>query len=242
MRTYEQRLMDKVTKAENGCWIWFGAHNFEGYGFLSIEGKRWGAHRFSYHIFKGDIPAGMYVCHKCDCPPCVNPEHLFLGTASDNAKDKYAKGRAYSGFRTAEERSETMREAWTRYPQEKRKQIGERIAAAKLGVPLGPEHLASIRAARAKPRSEEYRRKLGAAHKGVPSWNKGIPMREESKRKLSESKKGRIPWNKGKATPIEIRAKQSKARREYLAKTSFSEGGRTEGVSISREECHRLVP
>ena len=224
MRTLEQRLMDKVTKAENGCWIWFGAHNFDGYGHLTVSRKVWSAHRFAYSIFTGDIPPGVCVCHTCDCPPCVNPEHLFLGTAKDNAKDKYEKGRGYSGFRTKEERSETMREAWSRYPQEKRKQIGERIAAAKMGVPLGPQHLASIQAARAKPRSEEYRRKLGAAHKGRPSWNKGIPMREESKQKLSEAKKGRVPWNKGEATPAEVRAKQSLSRKQYLAKiaTSFS--------------------
>lgn len=216
MRTLEQKLMDKVEKLDNGCWIWIGACNFDGYGHLTVSQKPWSAHRFSYTIFTGEIPKGMCVCHKCDCPPCVNPDHLFLGTAKDNARDKYEKGRGYSGFRSREERSETMRDTWAAYPEEKRQEIASKIAAAKTGVPLGPEHLESIRIARAKPRSEEYRRKLGLAHKGVPSWNKGIAMREESKQKLSEAKKGRAPWNKGKTTPLEVRRKQSISRRRYL--------------------------
>lgn len=83
----------------------------------------------------------------------------------------------------------------------------DRISKGKMGVLPSPEHLAKIRAARAKPRSEEYRRKLGLAHKGKPSWNKGIPMSEEAKRKLSEAKQGRIPWNKGKKASPEAIAK-----------------------------------
>lgn len=87
----------------------------------------------------------------------------------------------------------------------------DRISEGKMGILPSPEHLASIRRARAMPRSEEYRQKLGAAHKGIPSWNKGIPMTEETKAKLSAAKMGRVPWNKGKAMSDEQKAKLSAA-------------------------------
>lgn len=194
----EQRFMSKVVKAETGCWLWTGGANYDGYGHMRVGDKMYQTHRLSYELFKGHIPVGMFVCHACDCPPCVNPNHLFLGTGSDNMQDKIKKGRHYVGVRSAEERAETMKQVWENYPEEKRKEIAAKISAAKSGVPLSPEHLLSIRRARALPRSEEYRRKLGLAHKGVPSWNKGIPMSEEAKQKLSAAKKGRVPWNKGK--------------------------------------------
>jgi hypothetical protein len=108
----------------------------------------------------------------------------------------------------------------------------DRISKGKMGVLPSPEHLAKIRAARAKPRPAEYRRKLGLAHKGVPSWNKGIPMREKSRRRLSEAKKGSIPWNQGMSTPPEVRAKQAAAKK-----------GRTsprKGVTLSEETRKKI--
>jgi hypothetical protein len=236
MQTVYERFMSKVVKTKT-CWFWGGTRNVDGYGRVRINGKSDGAHRVSYEYHIGPIPKGLYVCHKCDCPPCVNPDHLFLGTARDNARDKIAKGRHFSGFRTPEERAETMRVTWLKYSRAKRREIAAKIAAAKTGVALGPEHLASIRAARAKPRSAEYRRKLGLAHKGVPSWNKGIPMREEARQKLSESKKGQIPWNKGKVTPDDVKAKQSAAKlgrtlsKETRAKMSLAHRKRYEIIN-----------
>lgn len=91
-------FMAKVRKAESGCWLWVGAHNQAGYGLATWEGKKnQTAHRLSYRIHKGEIPEGLLVLHKCDTPPCVNPEHLFLGTKQDNADDKVAKGRQRAG-------------------------------------------------------------------------------------------------------------------------------------------------
>ena len=83
---------------ENGCMLWKGALASkkwpDGYGKIRIKGgKQIAAHRFSYEIHNGKIPEGMYVCHRCDIPRCVAPEHLFLGTHSDNMKDKHAKKR-----------------------------------------------------------------------------------------------------------------------------------------------------
>lgn len=76
-----------------GCWIWLGSSDKDGYGIKRFNGKQGRAHRASYFSFKGEIPEGMCVCHKCDKPSCINPEHLWLGTISDNSIDMYEKGR-----------------------------------------------------------------------------------------------------------------------------------------------------
>jgi hypothetical protein len=79
---------------ESGCIIWLKSWNREGYGIIGIEHKSCLAHRIAWEIYRGEIPEGMDVLHKCDTPPCVNPNHLFLGTQIDNIKDMVKKGRA----------------------------------------------------------------------------------------------------------------------------------------------------
>ena len=81
--------------APNGCWLWMWGKNSKGYGYTGPMGKTRGAHRVSYELYKGEIPHGMLVCHKCDNPSCVNPEHLFVGTQSDNIMDASSKGRLF---------------------------------------------------------------------------------------------------------------------------------------------------
>lgn len=78
---------------EAGCWIWIGRAIGSGYGNIRVLNKQILAHRYSYMLFNGEIPFGLQVCHKCDVRLCVNPEHLFLGTAKDNALDRESKGR-----------------------------------------------------------------------------------------------------------------------------------------------------
>lgn len=79
---------------DDNCWPWVGNCNENGYGTFYFRGKTWKAHRASYAIFCGEIPSGLFVCHHCDNPPCVNPSHLFLGHANVNMKDMVRKGRA----------------------------------------------------------------------------------------------------------------------------------------------------
>lgn len=84
----------KAIKQPNGCWEWTGCLTDSGYGLLTWAGKRDRAHRIAYRIFnKRSIPAGLFVCHKCDNRKCINPEHLFLGTNYDNVMDMVSKGR-----------------------------------------------------------------------------------------------------------------------------------------------------
>ena len=78
---------------EAGCWIWDGSYSKDGYGVMTIGRKQHRAHRASFQAYRGTIPAGHFVCHRCDRPACVNPDHLFSGSASDNTKDMIRKGR-----------------------------------------------------------------------------------------------------------------------------------------------------
>ena len=76
------------------CWIWNGVRTREGYGHLvNKEYSHFYAHRFSYLLFYGSIPEGLKICHSCDNPWCVNPEHLWAGTQNDNVQDAVRKGR-----------------------------------------------------------------------------------------------------------------------------------------------------
>lgn len=81
------------------CWLWTAAIDRYGYGQFQFEGSMKGAHRVSWRLFRGCIPAGMLVCHKCDITCCVNPEHLFTGTQVDNINDALLKGRLFSGVK-----------------------------------------------------------------------------------------------------------------------------------------------
>lgn len=109
-----KRFFDKINKTET-CWIWTaGSRGKTGYGAFKFNGKVIDAHRVSYQIHKGYIPTSMYVCHTCDDRKCVNPEHLFLGTAKDNHQDAVNKGRVIYGWNTEKLKKHPSRGAYNR--------------------------------------------------------------------------------------------------------------------------------
>lgn len=96
MKSYSDTLMrflDKVKiNPENQCWEWQACKCKDGYGQFSLKSKQWKAHRLSYLLFKGSLK-DLFVLHKCDVTCCVNPDHLFLGTGTDNMQDMVNKSR-----------------------------------------------------------------------------------------------------------------------------------------------------
>lgn len=86
------RLLNRIEKKDK-CWEWKGTINTMGYGEMCVQGRIQRAHRLSYILFKGEIPKGIFVCHICDNPKCINPDHLWLGTAKQNNEDCLRKGR-----------------------------------------------------------------------------------------------------------------------------------------------------
>jgi len=89
------RFWAKVQRADaKACWLWVGQGNGRGYGMFAVIGRtRIPAHKFAWLASRGEVPAGMEVCHSCDVPRCVNPDHLFLGSHRDNHLDSVRKGR-----------------------------------------------------------------------------------------------------------------------------------------------------
>lgn len=91
--TLERRLLHYSRSGPNGCRLWIARTKPQGHGTLQWKNRCTYAHRLAWICANGPIPDGLCVCHKCDVPNCINPDHLFLGTRADNNRDRHAKGR-----------------------------------------------------------------------------------------------------------------------------------------------------
>ena len=100
-KSIKDRILEKIKKNENGCWLWMGAKsggNASGkyrYGYIRLGNKSKRVHRVLYEITRKEKIGVRHVLHKCDTPSCVNPDHLFLGSAYDNVRDMIYKNRDY---------------------------------------------------------------------------------------------------------------------------------------------------
>jgi hypothetical protein len=101
-RPVAERFWQRVQRLEGGCWIWTGERDVHGYGIIRLGGRgtpRIRAHRLSWELSNGGKPDGE-VCHSCDNPSCVNPDHLWVGTHAENMADMAAKGRGFQRQKT----------------------------------------------------------------------------------------------------------------------------------------------
>jgi hypothetical protein len=94
MTTLADRLRARLVEMPSGCLEWSGYCTKAGYGQVGSGGKLLSTHVVAWTLANGPVPAGLWVLHRCDNPPCCRPEHLFVGTAQDNVDDMHAKGRA----------------------------------------------------------------------------------------------------------------------------------------------------
>ena len=118
-----------LPEPNSGCWIWLGCVGSRGYGAVTRQWVQWKAHRLSFELVRGPFDHALSVLHKCDTPLCVNPDHLFLGTAADNMADMKAKGRGAIGLRNGCYTTPGYKMPWC--PPE-RKARGEKHGNAKL--------------------------------------------------------------------------------------------------------------
>jgi hypothetical protein len=93
-------LRERCLISENGCWLWTMGREGGGYGVVSSGGKRQKAHRLAWEIVNGPAPDGLFVCHRCDLPACINPDHLFVGSHAENMQDMLSKGRGKHASKT----------------------------------------------------------------------------------------------------------------------------------------------
>lgn len=130
------RFHKKYAK-QDGCWLWLGGKDRDGYGMVKFCGRQFRAHRVMYEIATGPIPRGLIVMHTCDNPGCVNSQHLLTGTYKDNTQDMIRKGRKHLTIGSKAQRGTLNGKA--RLTEDDVREIRRRHAAGEMQIDLGPE-------------------------------------------------------------------------------------------------------
>ena len=169
MKSINDRFWPKVVKTD-ACWLWTASKNADGYGSFRINGRTVGAHRVSYTLHFGIDPEKLRVCHTCDVPNCVRPDHLFLGTDADNSKDASEKGRLGSSYRARPEPMPLPVPSKAIEPY-------DRNQAKK----LSPSDVLAIRQAYKRGNGGELARQYGVTRQAIQGIVKGTLWRVERK-------------------------------------------------------------
>jgi hypothetical protein len=93
-----ETFWEALEREPGGCWLWTRRH-WNGYGQVWFKGREWRAHRLAYLLHHGLLPEGKMICHTCDERACCNPDHLYLGTQTENMRDRRVRGRTARGER-----------------------------------------------------------------------------------------------------------------------------------------------
>ena len=140
----QERFASRVNHARDSCWLWTGYLTERGYGRICVQGHFYRPHRLAWVFFGRVIPQGFFVCHHCDNPTCVNPDHLFAGTHEDNMRDMVKKGRGRSAPHSGELHP-SARLTWGQVHSirdERAKGVPLLILAARFGVSIS--HISHI--------------------------------------------------------------------------------------------------